>query len=54
MPTGGVRPENAGEYLALPNVFAVGGTWIAPRADIAAGRWDAIAERARAVAGLRP
>jgi len=54
MPTGGVRPENAGEFLALPNVFAVGGTWIAPRADIAAGRWEAIAERARAVAGLRP
>lgn len=54
MPTGGVRPENAAEYLALPNVFAVGGTWIAPRADIAAGRWDAIAERARAAAALRP
>jgi 2-dehydro-3-deoxyphosphogluconate aldolase/(4S)-4-hydroxy-2-oxoglutarate aldolase len=53
MPTGGVRPENVGEYVALPNVFAVGGTWIAPRADIAAGRWEAIAERARAVAGLR-
>jgi 2-dehydro-3-deoxyphosphogluconate aldolase / (4S)-4-hydroxy-2-oxoglutarate aldolase len=53
MPTGGVRPENAAEYLALPNVFAVGGTWIAPRADIAAGRWDAIGERARAAAALR-
>jgi 2-dehydro-3-deoxyphosphogluconate aldolase/(4S)-4-hydroxy-2-oxoglutarate aldolase len=53
MPTGGVRPENVGEYLALPNVFAVGGTWIAPRADIVAGRWDAIAERARAAAALR-
>jgi 2-dehydro-3-deoxyphosphogluconate aldolase / (4S)-4-hydroxy-2-oxoglutarate aldolase len=54
MPTGGVRPDNAAEYLALPNVFAVGGTWIAPRADIAAGNWDAIAERARAAAALRP
>ncbi|GAA0935828.1 bifunctional 4-hydroxy-2-oxoglutarate aldolase/2-dehydro-3-deoxy-phosphogluconate aldolase [Pseudonocardia zijingensis] len=54
MPTGGVRPENAAEYLALPGVFAVGGTWIAPRADISAGRWDAIAERARAAAELRP
>jgi 2-dehydro-3-deoxyphosphogluconate aldolase / (4S)-4-hydroxy-2-oxoglutarate aldolase len=53
MPTGGVRPENAAEYLALPHVFAVGGTWIAPRADIAAGRWDAIGERARAAAALR-
>ena len=54
MPTGGVRPENTAEYLGLPNVFAVCGTWIAPRADIAAGRWDAIAERARAIVALRP
>jgi 2-dehydro-3-deoxyphosphogluconate aldolase/(4S)-4-hydroxy-2-oxoglutarate aldolase len=54
MPTGGVRPDNAAEFLALPNVFAVGGTWIAPRGDIAAGRWDDIAERARAAAALRP
>jgi 2-dehydro-3-deoxyphosphogluconate aldolase/(4S)-4-hydroxy-2-oxoglutarate aldolase len=53
MPTGGVRPDNAAEYLALPNVFAVGGTWIAPRADIAAGRWEAIGERARAAVALR-
>ena len=54
MPTGGVRPDNAAQFLALPNVFAVGGTWIAPRGDIAAGRWDDIAERARAAAALRP
>ncbi len=54
MPTGGVRPENAAEYLALPNVFAVGGTWVAPRGDIAAGNWDTIAERARAAAAFRP
>jgi 2-dehydro-3-deoxyphosphogluconate aldolase / (4S)-4-hydroxy-2-oxoglutarate aldolase len=54
MPTGGVRPDNAAEYLALPNVFAVGGTWVAPRADIVAGRWDEIGERARAAAALRP
>ena len=52
MPTGGVRPENAADYLALPNVFAVGGTWIAPRDDIANRRWDTIGERARAVAAL--
>ena len=54
MPTGGVRPDNAAEFLALPNVFAVGGTWIAPRGDIAAGRWEDIAERARAAVKLRP
>ncbi|MDT7695298.1 MAG: 2-dehydro-3-deoxyphosphogluconate aldolase / (4S)-4-hydroxy-2-oxoglutarate aldolase, partial [Pseudonocardiales bacterium] len=50
---GGVGPGNAAEYLARPGVFAVGGTWIAPRADISAGRWELIAERARAVAELR-
>jgi 2-dehydro-3-deoxyphosphogluconate aldolase/(4S)-4-hydroxy-2-oxoglutarate aldolase len=52
MPTGGVTPGNAADYLALAGVFAVGGTWIAPRADIAAGRWDAIAARARTAASL--
>lgn len=46
MPTGGVTADNAGEYLGLASVFAVGGTWVAPRADISAGRWDVIAERA--------
>jgi 2-dehydro-3-deoxyphosphogluconate aldolase / (4S)-4-hydroxy-2-oxoglutarate aldolase len=54
MPTGGVKPDNAAEYLALRNVFAVGGTWVAPRADIAAGRWSDIARRARTAAALRP
>ena len=52
MPTGGVNAGNAADYLRLPFVFAVGGTWIAPRSDIAEGRWEDIAERARAVATL--
>jgi 2-dehydro-3-deoxyphosphogluconate aldolase / (4S)-4-hydroxy-2-oxoglutarate aldolase len=52
MPTGGVNASNAGDYLRLPYVFAVGGTWIAPRSDIAQGRWREIAERARSVATL--
>ena len=30
MPTGGVKPENAAEYLALDNIACIGGTWIAP------------------------
>lgn len=47
MPTGGVSAENAGDYLALPNVFAVGGSWIATKDDAAAGKWDAIAAKAR-------
>jgi 2-dehydro-3-deoxyphosphogluconate aldolase/(4S)-4-hydroxy-2-oxoglutarate aldolase len=47
-PTGGVTLENLGDWLAVPQVRAVGGTWIATRADIAAGNWAAITENARA------
>jgi 2-dehydro-3-deoxyphosphogluconate aldolase/(4S)-4-hydroxy-2-oxoglutarate aldolase len=47
-PTGGVTLENMADWFAIPQVRAVGGTWIARRADIAAGRWDVIAENARA------
>lgn len=56
-PTGGVTMDNLGDWLALPEVRAVGGTWIATRADIAAGNWDKIAANAKAavarVAALR-
>ena len=45
-PTGGVTLENLGDWLALPEVRAVGGTWIATRADIAAGNWEKIARNA--------
>ena len=44
--TGGVTLENLGDWLALPEVRAVGGTWIATRADIAAGQWEKIAQNA--------
>jgi len=47
-PTGGVTLDNLGDWLALPEVRAVGGTWIATRADIAAGNWARITENARA------
>lgn len=49
-PTGGVTLDNMAEWLALPQVRAVGGTWIARRADIAAGNWDVIAANAKAAA----
>ncbi|WP_316860406.1 bifunctional 4-hydroxy-2-oxoglutarate aldolase/2-dehydro-3-deoxy-phosphogluconate aldolase [uncultured Cohaesibacter sp.] len=51
-PTGGVKPDNAEEYLAQKNCFAVGGTWIAPLADVNAKNWDVIAERAKAASLL--
>lgn len=46
-PTGGVNMANLGDWLAIPQVRAVGGTWIATKADIAAGNWEKIAENAR-------
>jgi 2-dehydro-3-deoxyphosphogluconate aldolase/(4S)-4-hydroxy-2-oxoglutarate aldolase len=52
-PTGGVNSDNAKDYLALRNVLAVGGSWVAPAAAIAAGEFDAITARARAAAALR-
>lgn len=52
MPTGGVSPANLSEFLALPNVFAVGGTWIAPRAAIAARDTETITRNAREAAGV--
>lgn len=52
-PTGGVTPHSAPDYLASPNVVCVGGSWIAPDADVAAGNWAAITERAMAAAALR-
>jgi 2-dehydro-3-deoxyphosphogluconate aldolase/(4S)-4-hydroxy-2-oxoglutarate aldolase len=51
-PTGGIDPGSAGEWLALPNVFAVGGSWIAPPSDIQQGRWGAIEARAAQAAAL--
>ena len=52
-PTGGIGEANVAQWLAHPKVVAVGGSWIAPAADIKAGAWSAIEQRARAAAGLR-
>lgn len=41
-PTGGITPENAPDYLSLPNVICVGGSWVAPHALVEAGDWDGI------------
>ncbi|MEU9346416.1 bifunctional 4-hydroxy-2-oxoglutarate aldolase/2-dehydro-3-deoxy-phosphogluconate aldolase [Streptomyces sp. NPDC048278] len=51
-PTGGIGPDNAPEYLALPNVGCVGGTWMVPADAVAAGDWDRVRELARGAAGL--
>jgi 2-dehydro-3-deoxyphosphogluconate aldolase / (4S)-4-hydroxy-2-oxoglutarate aldolase len=52
-PTGGITPETARTWLALPNVLAVGGSWLAPGHLVADGKWaeiTAIAQQSRALA----
>ena len=52
MPTGGIGPDNAKDYLALPNVACIGGSWIAPPGLLHAKDFAAIAELATAAANL--
>ena len=42
LPTGGVNASNIKEYIDAPFIHAVGGSWVCPKADIAAGNWDKI------------
>jgi 2-dehydro-3-deoxyphosphogluconate aldolase/(4S)-4-hydroxy-2-oxoglutarate aldolase len=53
-PTGGIGPERAPDYFALPNVACVGGTWIATKAMIANGDWAGIEANAARAAALKP
>ena len=41
-PTGGIGEANAANWLAEPNVVAVGGSWLCPAADIRSGNWAGI------------
>ncbi|EGR4362751.1 ketohydroxyglutarate aldolase [Vibrio cholerae] len=49
MPTGGINPNNAQEYLALKSVVACGGTWMVPTDLMDKGAWDTLAELVRNV-----
>ncbi|MEV5573080.1 bifunctional 4-hydroxy-2-oxoglutarate aldolase/2-dehydro-3-deoxy-phosphogluconate aldolase [Spirillospora sp. NPDC052269] len=51
-PTGGITPESAPRYLALPNVGCVGGSWLTPADAVRAGDWDRIASLAKQAAAL--
>jgi 2-dehydro-3-deoxyphosphogluconate aldolase/(4S)-4-hydroxy-2-oxoglutarate aldolase len=53
-PTGGISLENAGSYLALPNVSCVGGSWLTPPALLASRGWERLEELAAQAASLRP
>ncbi len=53
-PTGGITAETAPEFLALPNVGCVGGSWLTPKAALATGDWAAITVLARQANSLDP
>lgn len=52
-PTGGITQATAPQYLALPNVRCVGGSWLTPADAVRAGDWARITELARATQALR-
>ncbi len=51
-PTGGVSEKNARDYLTLPNVICVGGSWVAPKDAIANGDWETITRISKEASGL--
>jgi 2-dehydro-3-deoxyphosphogluconate aldolase/(4S)-4-hydroxy-2-oxoglutarate aldolase len=51
-PTGGISPASAPDYLRLPNVSCVGGSWLTPRNAIENGDWKLITELAQQAAAL--
>ncbi|MFI6181415.1 bifunctional 4-hydroxy-2-oxoglutarate aldolase/2-dehydro-3-deoxy-phosphogluconate aldolase [Nonomuraea sp. NPDC051191] len=52
-PTGGIRAESAADYLRLPNVGCVGGSWLTPADVLAAGDWARVEKLAADAAALR-
>ena len=44
LPTGGVNADNVGDFISAPFIHAVGGSWVCPKADIAAGNWGKITQ----------
>ena len=44
LPTGGVNNGNIKEFIDTPFIHAVGGSWVCPKADIAAGNWEKITQ----------
>ena len=52
-PTGGITPQTAAQFLALPNVKVCGGSWLTPQEAMDAGDWGRITTLAREAAALR-
>ncbi|WP_322106757.1 bifunctional 4-hydroxy-2-oxoglutarate aldolase/2-dehydro-3-deoxy-phosphogluconate aldolase [Paraburkholderia sp. J41] len=51
-PTGGIGAETASNFLALPNVVCVGGSWLTPKAAVSAQNWEEVTRLARAASEL--
>ncbi|NBB49470.1 2-dehydro-3-deoxy-phosphogluconate aldolase [Rhizobium sp. CRIBSB] len=52
-PTGGISLKNAMDYLSLPNVVCVGGSWVAPKELVSAGDWAGITKLASEACALK-
>lgn len=52
-PTGGITAETAPQFLALPNVKVVGGSWLTPADALKSGDWARVTALARAASALR-
>jgi 2-dehydro-3-deoxyphosphogluconate aldolase/(4S)-4-hydroxy-2-oxoglutarate aldolase len=52
-PTGGITPDTAPQFLALPNVKVCGGSWLTPADAMMAGDWARITQLAKAASALR-
>jgi 2-dehydro-3-deoxyphosphogluconate aldolase / (4S)-4-hydroxy-2-oxoglutarate aldolase len=52
-PTGGINPVNARDFLALPNVVCVGGSWLTPAEVVARGDWKHMTQLAKDAVALR-
>jgi 2-dehydro-3-deoxyphosphogluconate aldolase/(4S)-4-hydroxy-2-oxoglutarate aldolase len=51
-PTGGVNKDNFKDYLEIPQVISVGGTWVANKENINAGNWEKIKQNCRKIKSL--
>lgn len=52
-PTGGITPETAPQFLALPNVKVCGGSWLTPQEAVDKQDWARITALAKAAGALR-
>jgi 2-dehydro-3-deoxyphosphogluconate aldolase/(4S)-4-hydroxy-2-oxoglutarate aldolase len=53
-PTGGITAASARDFLSLPNVACMGGSWLTPKDAVTAVDWKRIMALARAATGLSP